>query len=264
MSRQVIRQGMAELNEAMVPPAGRLRRVGGGRKTTLSQDDSLRRDLESLVEPTTRGHRVSHSLVGRALHEPGCSLQAGSKTLEGSRHPDRNAQFEYLNRRVKRQLQHREPAISVDTKELVGGFKNGGRELRPSGDPGKVRVHDFIIPEPRRANPCGVCDIANNRGRVSVGVDHDTAAFAVESIRHWWNSIGRAVYPNTGCSHSSAGTGAARFVHRYPKLPSGNQSLRSRSRCHRPPARSVSRRLELHPPPREQTPICLVYFVTRP
>jgi hypothetical protein len=198
--------------------------VGGGRKTTVSQDDSLLRDLESLVEPTTRGdpesplrwtckslrklaeelkrmgHRVSHSMVGQALHELGYSLQANSKTLEGSRHPDRNAQFEYLNRRVKRQLQQREPAISVDTKkkDLVGDFKNGGRELRPSGDPEKVRVHDFIIPEPGRANPYGVYDIANNTGWVSVGIDHDTAAFAVESIRRWWNSMGRAVYPNAG------------------------------------------------------------------
>jgi transposase len=221
ISRQVIRQGVAELEEALVPPPGRVRRSGGGRKTTVSQDASLLRDLESLVEPSTRGdpesplrwtckslrmlaeelkrtgHRVSHQLVGRMLHELGYSLQANSKTLEGSSHPDRNAQFEYLNRRVKRQLQQHEPAISVDTKkkELVGDFKNNGRELRPKGEPEKVRVHDFIIPELGRANPYGIYDIATNTGWVSVGVDHDTAAFAVQSIRRWWNSMGQTVYP---------------------------------------------------------------------
>ena len=143
------------------------------------------------------GHRVSHQLVGRMLHELGYSLQANSKTLEGTNHPDRNAQFEYLNGRVKRQLQRHQPVISVDTKkkELVGDFKNNGRELRPKGDPEEVRVHDFIIPELGRANPYGIYDIANNTGWVSVGVDHDTAAFAVESIRRWWNSMGQAVYP---------------------------------------------------------------------
>ena len=201
LSRQVIRQGVAELSEAGVHPPGRVRRVGGGRKTTVSQDTSLLRDLELLVEPVTRGdpesplrwtckslrklaqelrhkgHRVSHPLVGRMLHELGYSLQANSKTLEGTNHPDRNAQFEYLNRRVKRQLQQGQPVISVDTKkkELVGDFKNNGRDLRPKGDPEKVRVHDFIIPELGRANPYGIYDIARNTGWVSVGVDHDTA-----------------------------------------------------------------------------------------
>jgi transposase len=221
VSRQVIRQGVAELSEAGIHPPGRVRRAGGGRKTTVSQDASLLRDLESLVEPSARGdpesplrwtckslrklaeelkrmgHRASHQLVGRMLHELGYSLQANSKTLEGTNHPDRNAQFEYLNRRVKRQLQQHQPVISVDTKkkELVGNFKNNGRELRPGGNPEKVRVHDFIIPELGRANPYGIYDIAHNTGWVSVGVDHDTAAFAVESIRRWWNSMGRAVYP---------------------------------------------------------------------
>lgn len=222
VSRQVIRQGMAELSEAAVPPPGRVRRTGGGRKKTVAQAPSLLRDLEQLVEPLTRGdpesplrwtckslrklaeelrrmgHQTSHPLVGRMLRELGYSLQANRKTLEGGNHPDRNAQFEYLNRKVKRQLQQRQPVISVDTKkkELVGDFKNNGRELRPQGDPEKVRVHDFVIPERGRANPYGVYDIAHNTGWVSVGVDHDTAAFAVESIRRWWNSMGQAVYPH--------------------------------------------------------------------
>lgn len=239
VSRQVIRQGVAELSESGVPPAGRVRRAGGGRKTTVSQDTSLLRDLELLVEPSTRGdpesplrwtckslrklaeelsrmgHRVSHQLVGRMLHELGYSLQANSKTLEGANHPDRNAQFEYLNRRVKRQLQQHQPVISVDTKkkELVGDFKNNGRELRPKGDPEKVRVHDFIIPELGRANPYGIYDIAQNTGWVSVGVDHDTAAFAVESIRRWWNSMGRVAYPKANrllITADSGGSNGAR------------------------------------------------------
>jgi transposase len=221
VSRQVIRQGVAELSEIAVHPPGRVRRPGGGRKKTVEQDPALQQDLELLVEPVTRGdpesplrwtckslrklaeelrqrgHQTSHVLVGRMLHDLGYSLQANSKTLEGTNHPDRNAQFEYLNGKVKRQLQQRQPVISVDTKkkELVGDFKNNGRELRPQGDPEKVRVHDFIIPELGRANPYGIYDIAQNTGWVSVGVDHDTAAFAVESIRRWWNSMGQAVYP---------------------------------------------------------------------
>jgi transposase len=221
MSRQVVRQGMAELSLAGVHSPGRVRRPGGGRKKSVVRDPSLLRDLERLVEPVTRGdpesplrwtckslrklaeelrrmgHPTSHQLVGRMLHDLGYSLQANSKTLEGTNHPDRNAQFEYLNRKVKRQLQLRQPVISVDTKkkELVGDFKNNGRELRPKGDPEKVRVHDFLIPELGRANPYGIYDLAHNTGWVSVGVDHDTAAFAVESIRRWWNSMGRAVYP---------------------------------------------------------------------
>jgi hypothetical protein len=221
MSRQVIRHGMTELTEVGVHPPGRIRRPGGGRKRAVAQDPSLLRDLEGLVEPVTRGdpesplrwtckslrklaeelrrlgHQASHQLVARMLHELGYSLQANSKTLEGTDHPDRNAQFEYLNRKVKRQLQQHQPVIPVDTKkkELVGDFKNSGRELRPQGDPEKVRVHDFIIPELGRANPYGVYDIAHNTGWVSVGVDHDTAAFAVESIRRWWNSMGQAAYP---------------------------------------------------------------------
>jgi len=155
---------------------------------------SLRKLAEELRQ---MGHQTSHQMVGRMLHDLGYSLQANSKTMEGTNHPDRNAQFEYLNRKVKRQLQQHQPVISVDTKkkELVGDFKNNGRELRPQGDPENVRVHDFIIPELGRANPYGIYDIAHNTGWVSVGVDHDTAAFAVESIRRWWNSMGQAVYP---------------------------------------------------------------------
>ena len=221
MSRPAIRLGLTELREPAAHPPNRIRRPGGGRKKTVAQDPGLLRDLERLIEPVTRGdpesplrwtckslrklaaelrsmgHKTSHRMVGELLHDLGYSLQANSKTREGSSHPDRNAQFEYLNRKVKRQLRNQQPAISVDTKkkELVGDFKNNGRELRPAGNPEQVRVHDFIIPELGRANPYGIYDIAHNTGWVSVGVDHDTAAFAVETIRRWWYGMGQDFYP---------------------------------------------------------------------
>ena len=179
VSRQVIRQGIEELKQPAELPQGRIRRAGGGRKKAAALDPSLKVDLEELLESTTRGdpesplrwtcrsvrnleaelksrgHRVSHQVVADLLHELDYSLQANSKTNEGGSHPDRNAQFEHLNSKVKRYLGRKEPVISVDTKkkELIGDFRNGGRELRPKGTPEKVRVHDFLIPELGRANP---------------------------------------------------------------------------------------------------------------
>ena len=222
VSRQAIRRGMQELGEAAVEERGshRIRKPGGGRKRTTEKDRSLLADLERLVEPTTRGdpesplrwtcrsvrqlaqqlerreHHVSHQLVSELLHDLGYSLQANRKTIEGSSHPDRNAQFEHINRRVRLFLRTGDPVISVDTKkkELVGNFKNGGRELRPQGEPEKVLVHDFVVPELGRAIPYGVYDLGSNSGWVSVGIDHDTASFAVESIRRWWRSMGRPLY----------------------------------------------------------------------
>lgn len=221
VSRQVIARGRQELSEPPVRPPGRIRRPGGGRKRAVTQDPTLERDLERLVEPLSRGdpesplrwtcksvrnlaaelrrqgHPTSHRMVAELLHQLGYRLQANRKTKEGTSHPDRNAQFENINRKVKRFWAQKQPAISVDTKkrELVGEFKNNGRELRPSGDPEKVRVHDFLIPELGRATPYGVYDLARNRGWVSVGIDHDTATFAVETIRRWWRSMGQAAYP---------------------------------------------------------------------
>ena len=144
------------------------------------------------AELERQGHPTSHRMVAELLHKLGCRLQANRKTKEGTNHPDRNAQFEKINRKVKRFWAHNQPAISVDTKkrELVGEFKNNGRELRPAGDPEKVQVHDFLIPELGRATPYGVYDLARNTGWVSVGVDRDTATFAVETIRRWWRSMG--------------------------------------------------------------------------
>jgi hypothetical protein len=144
------------------------------------------------------GHQTSHRMVAELLHELGYSLQANSKTLEGASHPDRDAQFENINRQAQAHLATIDPVISVDTKkkELVGAFKNGGRELRPEGEPEQVKVHDFVIPELGRAIPYGVYDLASNSGWVSVGVDHDTSAFAVETVRRWWKSMGSQRYPD--------------------------------------------------------------------
>jgi hypothetical protein len=145
--------------------------------------------------PAWPSDQPSHG--GELLHELGYSLQANRKTLEGSTHADRDQQFQHINQQVTQLLTQRQPVISVDTKkkELVGDFKNAGAELRPKGDPENVRVHDFVIPELGRAAPYGVYDLANNSGWVSVGVDHDTSAFAVETIRRWWHSMGQQSYP---------------------------------------------------------------------
>ncbi len=215
LSRKAISHGIKELEEGGGASEGRIRRKGGGRKKTVSKQPSLREDLERLVEPVTRGdpesplrwtsksvrklakelrqqgHQVSHQLVSELLHELGYSLQVNRKTV------DRDAQFEHLNAQAQAFLAAGEPAISVDAKkkELVGEFKNGGREWRPAGEPEQVRVYDFPIPGVGRATPYGVYDLGQNAGWVNVGIDHETAAFAVESIRRWWNAVGKSQYP---------------------------------------------------------------------
>ena len=222
MSRGAIQAGVAELKQPKKKrlAAGRIRKPGGGRKRTVDVDPTLRSDLEELLEPATRGdpetplrwtckssrqlaaelkrqgHRTSHRMVVALLHELGYSLQGNRKTIEGTSHPDRNAQFEYISRKVNEHLRTKDPVISVDTKkkELVGNFKNGGREWRPQGDPEQVQIHDFVVPELGRAIPYGVYDLGQNTGWVSVGVDHDTSEFAVATIRRWWYSMGRPVY----------------------------------------------------------------------
>jgi len=221
IARSTIGRGLEELAKRCDKQAGRVRRPGAGRKPATEKQPGLLAALRDLVTAAIRGDpeaallwvsksqrhlaealaqrgfTVSHKLVGRLLDQLGFSLQANRKTREGSNHPDRDGQFEHINRKVKSFQADGQPAISVDTKkkELVGDFKNGGRELRPKGDPEKVRVHDFKIPELGRAVPYGVYDITANAGWVSVGIDHDTAAFAVESIRRWWQEMGRARYP---------------------------------------------------------------------
>src|SRR3989441_4219530 len=220
MAPSTIGRGLREL--AQDEPSERVRRPGAGRKPAICKDPSLLRDLEALVEPTTRGdpesplrwtcksvrrlaqalqaqgHEVSRTLVAGLLNDAGYSLQGNRKTTEGDSHPDTDAQFGHINTQVAAALAEQQPVISVDTKkkELVGDFRNPGREYRPQGNPEEVRVHDFLIRELGRAVPYGVYDLAANFGWVNVGVDHDTAAFAVNSIRQWWLTVGRGRYPD--------------------------------------------------------------------
>src|SRR5260370_35209636 len=225
LSRGTVIRGGADLKTAPKVARGqRIRGSGEGRKRTVDQGATLKRDLEALVEPVTRGdpesplrwtcksvrqlaseltrggHQTSHRMVAELLHEMDYSLQANRKTLEGSSHPDRDAQFHHITGKIREFQADRQPVISVDTKkkELVGDFKNNERELRPKGDPEKVRVHDFLIPELGRAAPYGVYDVTQNAGWVSVGVDHDTAAFAAQSIPRWWGSTGSRANPPAG------------------------------------------------------------------
>lgn len=225
LARDTIRTGLRELaDRAAHPdelPDPRLRRPGAGRKPLTVLDPQLPHALDALVDPATRGHPetplrwtckstarlaaeltrrghpVSPRTVAALLHADGYSLQANRKTREGGQHPDRNAQFEHLNGRVHAFQTAGQPVVSVDTKkkELVGDFKNGGREWQPEGQPERVRVHDFQDPSLGKAIPYGVYDLTHNQGWVSVGVTHDTAQFAVASLRRWWQEMGAAKFP---------------------------------------------------------------------
>jgi hypothetical protein len=221
IARSTIGRGLKELaSNDVAPPEERIRRTGGGRKQAAVNQPGLVKALLELIEASIRGdpeadllwvsqslrhlaaalnakgYDVSHMVVRRLLRDMGFSLQANSKTKEGGTHPDRDAQFQHINALVKRFRASGQPAISVDTKkkEMVGDFKNQGRTLRPKGDPEKVRVHDFMIKGKGKVSPYGIYDIAANEGWVSVGISHDTAAFAVESIRRWWQRMGKPRY----------------------------------------------------------------------
>lgn len=227
ISRPTIMAGLAELEsqvttETATPSKEKLRLPGGGRKPKSEEDPTLVTALDALIEPTTRGdpmsplrwtckslrilaaelcaagHQVSHDTVRVLLTQMGYSLQGNRKTREGEDHPDRDAQFKHINSRCTAFMKASQPVISVDTKkkELIGDFKNAGREWQPKGQPEKVRTHDFIDETLGKAIPYGVYDIANNEGWVSVGTDHDTPEFAVATIRRWWNSMGRRAYPD--------------------------------------------------------------------
>jgi hypothetical protein len=226
LSRITIRSGLRELSPSSPPldreaSSGRIRRRGGGRKPLIDHDPKLERALEVLVDPVTRGdpmsplrwtcksaanlaaelqaqgHTVSERSVNRLLHDSGYSLQSNRKTVEGGDHPDRDAQFQHINRRVKAYQKQGQPVVSVDAKkkELIGRFRNVGQEWRPSGEPEAVNVYDFIDKDLGKAIPYGVYDPTANTGWVGVGVDHDTAEFAVETLRRWWRNMGRRVYP---------------------------------------------------------------------
>ena len=221
ISYSTIQRGLHELKTTRPLAPGRIRRPGGGRKRTIDKDPTLLADLEGLVEPTASGdpmsplrwtsksvrqlaaslqgmgHQVSRQLVAELLTAAGYSLQANRKTREGPSHPDRDAQFRYINQQVRRFQAATHPVISVDTKkkELVGDFKNAGRQWRPKGQPTPVRVHDFLIPARGKAIPYGVYDLTRNAGWVGVGIDHDTATFAVRTIGRWWRRMGQPRYP---------------------------------------------------------------------
>lgn len=217
-----VSRGVREL-EAGEEPLGRVRKPGGGRKRLAETDPGLRPALLALVEPdqrgdpmsalrwttkstrklavqlTRQGHRISADTVGDLLRQEGFSLQANTKTIEGAQHPDRDAQFRYINEQAKQHINTGDPVISVDTKkkELVGAYKNAGREWEPAGEPVQVNTHDFPDRQgPGKAIPYGIYDVAANIGWVNVGTDHDTAAFAVASIRRWWHARGHTDYPH--------------------------------------------------------------------
>jgi Rhodopirellula transposase DDE domain len=280
VSRRAIDAGIKELKRARgvgksrSPAKGRVRKKGGGRKRNVVKDGTLEGDLERLVDPVTRGdpesplrwtcksvrklaeelqrldHEVSHTLVAELLQAKEYSLQANSKTIEGASHPDRNAQFEYISGKVKQYLGSGQPVISVDTKkkELVGNFKNGGRELQPKGSPEKVRVHDFKIKELGKVAPYGIYDIGQNSGWVNVGTDHDTAAFAVESIRRWWRMMGQSEYAQarrlliTADAGGSNGARVKLWKVELQKL--ADQTGLAISVCHFPPGTSKWNKIE--------------------
>ena len=277
MSRTTIHSGLAELKAleaAPVPQRGPVRAAGGGRKRLTDKDASLLRDLDALVEPTTRGdpqsplrwtckspyrlaqelnrqgHVVSQRTICDLLNQMNYSLQATRKTREGGQHQDRDAQFGYIARRVAEYQALGDPVISVDTKkkELIGDFKNAGREWPPKGMPEAVRVHDFIDPALGKVAPYGIYDVTANTGWVSVGIDHDTAEFAVESIRRWWRDMGAEIYPKASRLLITADCGGSNGnrVHWWRReLQKLADELRMVIRvCHLPPGTSKWNKIE--------------------
>ena len=274
LARNTICQGLRELATPVPLPPDRARRPGGGRKRATVVDPHLPAALEELVEPGTRGdpesplrwtckstrhlaaeltahgHAVSHVVVAHLLDTLGYSLQANRKTQEGTSHPDRNAQFVHIHTTIAAQLQRGHPAISVDTKkkELVGRFKNAGRTWRPTGEPEPVKVHDFLDPTQGKAIPYGVYDLGRNAGWVSVGVDHDTAAFAVTTIRRWWRALGRRRYPDAPSllilADSGGSNGARVRLWKWELQRLATQTGLTITVCHLPPGTSKWNKIE--------------------
>jgi hypothetical protein len=267
-------RGLKELETGPPLPSGRIRRPGGGRKKTVEKDPTLLADLEGLVEPTasgdpqsplrwtaksartlagalrTMGHDVSHQLVVELLHAAGYSLQGNRKSREGTNHPDRDAQFRHIQRQVRRFQAAGRPVISVDAKkkELVGDFRNAGKTWAPKGCPEPVRVHDFQIPEQGKAIPYGVYDLTRNAGWVSVGIDHDTARFAVRSIGRWWRKMGRPNYPNTDAllitADAGGSNGSRTRLWKWELQQLANRTGLSITVCHFPPGTSKCNKIE--------------------
>jgi transposase len=274
ISYSTIQRGLHELKAKRSLAPGRIRRPGGGRKKAVDKDPTLLTDLEGLVEPTASGdpmsplrwtsksvrqlaaslqrmgHPVSRQLVAELLAAAGYSLQANRKTREGPSHPDRDAQFRYINQQVRRCQGATQPVISVDTKkkELVGDFKNAGRQWRPTGQPTPVRVHDFLIPARGKAIPYGVYDLTRNAGWVSVGVDHDTATFAVRTIGRWWRRMGRPRYRRARSLLITADAGGSNGprvrLWKWELQRLANRTHLAITVCHLPPGTSKWNKIE--------------------
>ncbi len=274
LSRDRISRGLQELEKEQRLGPNRIRRKGGGRKKQVELDPQLKEDLERLISPYTRGdpetvlrwtcksirnlakelmhkgHKTSRRMVAELLREMGYSLQANRKTIEGKQHPDRDAQFKYIHRQAQKQQRAGQPVISVDTKkkELVGDFKNKGQEWRPQGNPEKVRVHDFIDKELGKVAPYGVYDLTRNDGWVSVGIDHDTAAFAVASIRTWWRKMGRPAYSKAShllITADSGGSNSSRSrLWKVELQKMANRTGLTITVCHFPPGTSKWNKIE--------------------
>src|SRR5918992_758612 len=273
LSRTTIHRGLAELDQGSATGT-RTRQAGGGRKSVVDRDPTLLEALEALVEPLTRGdpmsplrwtckstrqlaaalqhqgYAISHPTVASLLHELGYSLQANAKTLEGTSHPDRDQQFQYINAQVKRYLQRKRPVISVDTKkkELVGRYKNPGQTWRQQGDPQPVNLHDFPDKRVGKAIPYGVYDMGQNLGWVNVGCDNDTASFAVESIRRWWVQMGKPLYPRVRtlliCADSGGSNGYRVRLWKRELQRLANTSGLDITVCHFPPGTSKWNKIE--------------------
>jgi transposase len=274
LAHKTIARGIREVEGKQILPEERVRCCGAGRKRKVEIVPGLAKTLEDLIEPVTRGdpesplrwtskstrhladelnqqgYTISHSLVGTLLHELGYSLQSNRKTLEGNSHPDRNEQFEHIHKTVKNRLKRGQPVISVDTKkkELVGRFKNVGEEWRIKGNPEEVNVHDFLDKDKGKAIPYGVYDLKRNVGWVSVGIDHDTATFSVETIRRWWRRLGQKAYAAatslliTADSGGSNGSRTRLWKWELQKL--ANQIGMTITVCHFPPGTSKWNKIE--------------------
>jgi transposase len=274
VSRTTISTGLKELEDSDLIDTKRIRKEGGGRKKAIEKLPSIEKELEKLIEPALRGEPdsplmwtskslrklsaelkskgfdVSHKLVGEILKDRGFSLQANRKTDEGKSHPDRNAQFEHIHHRIKDFQESHQPVISVDAKkkELVGNFKNNGKEWHKEKEPKKVKVYDFLSDAEGKAIPYGVYDLSQNKGWVSVGIDHDTAEFAVETIKKWWAKMGNPFYPNAQrllITADGGGSNSSRsrlWKKEIQKL--SNETGLTIDVCHFPPATSKWNKIE--------------------
>jgi len=274
MSRSTINIGRKELVEGDIFSTDKIRREGAGRKSIQESDPTLESDLNSLIEPTSRGdpmsplrwsclstrtlaksleemgHTVSHATVAMVLDSMGYSLQGAKKTVEGHSHEDRDAQFSFINEHVKTFQSYNQPVISIDCKkkELIGNFKNNGREWHPKGEPLKVNSHDFLDKELGKALPYGIYDLTNNIGCVNVGINHETSEFAVESIRRWWRMMGQESYPNADflliTADSGGSNGYRRRAWKVELQKFANESGLILYVCHFPPGTSKWNKIE--------------------